>query len=421
MSVDTSKIRSLDFKKNVIDFINFSGLWVVPGKLLGKVLGYANDGEKLTDLIIGSWRQSFEILQSNGTTNLVPTGGIIPDGVMLKGDSLHDFKAVTGQKYLQAPALLVLTTEGVIKVLTRSRAGVVRILRSFLASKGKELFSESQLDELKPSARLPAKKVNSKKITRPTRIISPMTEEKSGTMSDLIHVLDKMKGNGLLTKAEQKGLYSKLVDIQFTKLSKEAGVTHFLNPDGTVSLTKTSAMSKDTLAVPEGNFNIITNETPNHPAYLDWLSAADIGRPFGLKADLVKKYVKAYCLARGEDLPNNDAKKFVSANGDRYPALDDHGYVIFKPKHGFGIALIAKMEGNSLNWRNYWAPEVVKVVRKTIAKERGFYSSEASTDMKQPPASEVTINAEAVKEAPVVNTSPSNELNSKPSGNVAEA
>lgn len=362
-----AETRNFNFKGFSFSFINWAGEWVIPGKILGKALGYSDDGDKLNNLIGGSWKKSFNTTTSSETVLTQSLPDI--DAVMVTGEALANFKAISEMQSYNAPQLLVLTLSGLIKVLTKSRSKASTDFRNYLATAAKDWIGP---------ASLPTKRVGSGNPRKDKALAIPAAQ-KSAVLDDLLKVLGEMRKLSLLTKAEQKELYGKVAEIQFTRFSKEAGVTHFLNPDGTVSLTKTSAMSKNALAVPEGNFNVVTRDNKYHPAYPGWLPAQEIGRPFGLKADLVKKYCKNYCLSKASDLPNNDAKKFVEMNGGKFPDLDEHGFIIYKPAHGFGIALLSKMEGNSLNWRNYWSPEAVIAIRESIAKDRGFAQTAPDT------------------------------------------
>ncbi len=380
------------FNGNSIQFVKWHGVWVIPAKLLGKALGYAKDGEKLSDLISGPWGGKFSRTTVRSTErdldNLPGFKDHPSDVVMLMQDALREFKEHTDQFGLQAPQLLVLSINGVIKVLTKSRANMADSFRSFLASKGKELLGNNKL---------PPKKVGSEKgnMSNTKKDAKPGVVLKSA-VDDLCNTLRQMYAMKLLTKAELKQYLLKVAEIQFVRLSKETGVTHIIAPDGIVPSTQVAAMAKGSLAVREGNFRVVTRENPYHPAYPGFLPASEIGKPFGLGSDRVKKYCTKFCANESIELPNNDAKEFVELNNGNFPAPDEHGFLIFKPRHKHGVALLMKMEGNTLNWRNYWSPEAVSAIRALISKDHALLENGNGTSVStQVSAASIVMAAKA--------------------------
>lgn len=344
--------KTLKFNNITLTFLQIEGVWSIPAKLLGMALGYANDGQKLSDLITNSWSNRWK-----------PS-----DFKVLRGEELEKVRKATPQYGVPSTAsqYLVLSMSGVMLVLLKSRTKSADAFRRFLSENGGDLIKNITV----PSR---ARRTITKK---PAQMNLALEEKSSNIQTDLFKTLHEMKKLGLLSKAELKAMFSKVAEIQLARFTKENKVTHFLNPDGTVSATALPALTSTALAVPEGNFNLATKEHKYHPAFKDWLTAEDIGKPFGLKADLVKKYIKTYCANSNYDLPNNEAKKFVEQNNGTFPALDEHGYIVYtalKEKIG-GIAIFSKMTGNSLFWRNYWSPNAVEAIKALIIRERKIVS-----------------------------------------------
>lgn len=351
-----AKTRTLTFNGNNITFLRWGKHWVVPAKLLGQALGYSSNGDKLATLISGGWKKEFQYMAISGVL-AIPKEANKVDAMLLASSALSTFKSFSGQT-TTAPRMLVLTMSGVIRVLGKSRAKMASAFRDFLATNGGELLNGFELP--------PSQGGSGAELAQsaPTEIVQ------SSPLDDLLRVFHTMTDKGLISKKDQKQTMKNLLDIQAARVSKEAGLTHFLT-DGKTPPTETKALAKNAMAVPEGNFKVVSTDSPYHPDYKDWLPASDIGAPWLLKGDLVKKYCKAFCVSRGFDLPNNDAKKFVENNNGNFPKPDEKGFIIFKPNHVNGIALYMQMEGNQMNWRNYWSPAAVQDIRDLITVDKG--------------------------------------------------
>lgn len=346
--------KTLKFNNTKFSFVFFDGSWIISAKLLGLALGYAKEGQKLADAITGGWNKKWTA----------------EDYKVLSGAKLKTLREETRQ---QAPdfsvsplnSLLVLTPSGVVKVLQRSRAGLAQEFRNFIS---KEAIFKNYIGSLEAPKQMDLS-------------LKENEAESSNSLGDTMKVIEVMSKKGLMTKKEQKLALSRILDIKMTALSRENKVTHFFNPDGTVDPTKLPAMSSHALAVQEGSVQLI-ERGQRHPDYQDWQTAHDIGAVYGLKADLVKKYIKAYVLALHSDLPNNMADDFVERSGGKFPPPDKHGFLVSRDveKTVGGIAIYSKIDGNKLVWRNYWSPSAVKVINGLIESDRNIKPRDTVTD-----------------------------------------
>lgn len=371
------KTKTLKFNGNEIVFIRDGGnQWMIPAKLIGKAMGYTNGGQKLADVITSSWKKGWEQYE---------------DFQIFTGTELQELKELTPQYgvSLNAKSVLFLTISGVIKVLMRSEAALAKDFRTFLAKNGGDLF-----DGVKQTGKAFFKGRASHQKVSSQLLLQFQTED----LEEFRASLEFFKKQGIYNAKELKVFANKLLEVQLTKISKSQGVNQFLS-DGTVPNAPIVGLNRATISIPEGNFKVITKERPFHPAYEGWLPASEIGRPYGLKADFVKKYLKKFVTDRGADLPNNDAKKLVEANGGRFPTIDKDGYIIHLSQKVDGIALFTKMDGNSLNWKNFWAPSVVKEIRALISKEKTEIQNGAESDLPvhlDPTSPVVTQQSQAV-------------------------
>lgn len=354
------KVRALKFNGNTITFLRWGSLWILPAKLLGQALGYSENGDKLANLISSTWKKEFKYVAVSTFNDLGAPEHLRDtklEAILLKKNALQEFKDLSAQKSGTASQLLILTMPGVLRVLSRSRAKMAQSFKNFLVANGQDLLKGLSVDR-----KLPTNEVGGR--------ADLAINQTRTALDDFLQVFHTMTKKGLISKKDQKQVMKNTLDTVAARMAKEAGLTHFLT-DGKTPPTNTKALAKNAMAVPEGNFKVVSTTSPYHPDYQDWLPASDIGAPWLLKGDLVKKFCKAFCLARGIDLPNNDAKKFVESNGGNFPQPDDKGFIIFKPNHASGIALYMQMEGNQMNWRNYWSPAAVQDIRGLIAIDKG--------------------------------------------------
>lgn len=348
MQIET---RSLKFNDVTIIFAFFKGAgWILPAKLLGKALGYTNEGQTLADLITSNWSKEPGWNQGKA------------DSFVYDGEALAALKE-TG-KYnvsFMANSALFLTIDGVIKVLTRSRAKLARDFREYLARNGGDLLP----DELR--GKLPAKKTvrkTAKKASQETPLLN------SNTLDDIYKTVAQMSKYGLLTKAEQKTVLSRVLESQIVKLQKELGVTHFLE-SSSASLAPIVGMDKTTLATAQGNVRLIEGRM-KHPDFQDWIPALEIAELTGgrYNKDTIKKFISQYVASQGSDLPNNDASRWVANNGGKFPPTDEHGFIKYvNPKLG-GMSMYIRQPDNKLLWRNYWSPEAVRSILNLIPSLR---------------------------------------------------
>lgn len=357
------KTKTLKFNDTNITFVLIQGQWLVPARIIGMALGYANAGQKLADHL-SSWSKNWNE----------------QDTKILTGKELKSFREGTPNSGvpLTTSSLLMLSPSGVTKVLQRSRAGLAQSFRDFLANQATFLFKD-YLGALKAP---------------PEQMGLGLEEKESqSNMADIFKILEVGSKKGLMTQKEQKLVLSKILDIKMTALSREHKVSHVLNPDGTVNPTSLPAMTQNALATNEGQYRLL-GPGQHHPAYMDWLSAEDIGKPYGLKADLVKKYIKARCLSIGSDLPNNLGREYVRKHNGSFPIPDTHGYIVFDEvfKKVGGVAIYSKMGDNQLVWRNFWSPEAVREIERLVEQDRGI----------EKPAEKVEKASQAVVDAPAI-------------------
>ncbi len=339
----TIKTKQWKFNNNTITFLLINSKWLVPAKLIGRALGYSNDGQKLGDHL------------SNWSKNWTAEDFKNISGAELK--TLRNQNPELGVS-LSANSVMFLTPSGVAKVLQRSRAGLALEFRNFLSKEASFLFKNYL--EAAPKQMplgLPEK-----------------PQEGVSHLSEVLQILEVGAKQGLMTKGERKLALSRILDVKMQALTKENKVTHFFSPDGTVDPTKLPALSQNALAVPEGSVTLI-ERGQRHPDFKDWESATDIGNRYGLKHELVKKYIKAFVIGKGTDLPNNLADVFVEQNGGKFPPTDKHGFIVFSAETAEtsgGIAIYSKIDGNKLVWRNYWSPSSVKAICRLLEQDRGI-------------------------------------------------
>lgn len=347
-----AKTRTLTFNGNNITFLRWGKHWVLPAKLLGQALGYSGNGDKLATLISGGWKPEFQYMAISGVL-AIPKETHKVDAMLLASSALSTFKTAAGQT-TTAPRMLVLTMSGVIRVLGKSRAKMASAFRDFLATNGGELLDGFELPPSQGGSRA--------ELAIPSKDVTPI--------EGLIKVAEMMSKNKLISKRDKKTYLKKVAEVALVDYQKRAGLTNFVK-DPKTPPTETKALAKNAMSVPEGNFNVVSTENPYHPDFLNWKPASDIGSEWLLKGDQVKKYAKKFCDDRKIPLPNNEAKAFVDANGGNFPKPDDKGFIIYKPSHGFGIALYMQMGGNQMNWRNYWSPTAVQDIRDLIVIDKG--------------------------------------------------
>lgn len=402
------KTQTLTFKKQTIQFGQFGNEVVIPAKFLGKAIGYAKDGESLINLLSSTWRKRFEVLEVETSAGVEGLDLGTIDGLMITDEALGTFKKDFGIQKDTSPKMLLLTPSGVIKVLTRSRSTTAIEFRNFLARSGKELLGNRKLTAkklgkaFKKGSKTPVQK--SLPLTKPGAVRSMITAPKQKSVSsvqDILVLAKELKKYGG-TDQECAELIKTTASVAIAKYKKDNKITQMITPDGTVPPNGLVSLSKNALATPQGNYRVVNQIEQYHPDFSDWHPASEIGREYGLKGDLVKKYMARICEEAGVDLPNNDAKEYVRQNNGAFPPPDEKGFIIYKPAHGLGIALVMRMDGNQMNWRNYWSPDVVNRVKQMIESDQKFIKnggSSASKPVKVAPPAEIA-EAEIVQETP---------------------
>jgi hypothetical protein len=330
----------MKFNGTTITFVEVNGVWCVPAKLIGLALGYAGEGQKLADAITGGWNKKWTA----------------QDYFVLTGEKLKVFGQENETPEFRVSSrnsLLLLTPSGVVKTLQRSRAGLALEFRDFLAKNYLGVFKE----------------LTSSLKTNPKQMdlaLKAKEDAPTNNLGEIMKIVEMASKRGLMTKKEQKLLYAKVLEIKMQAFTQENKVTHFLPTDGTIPPSSLLAMTDDAIATSEGKFRILKSNE-RHPAYMLWKSAEDIGRPYGLKADLVKASIKTRCNSAGFDLPNNIARSIVRGQ-DNFMQPDSYGFLTFTglvEKLG-GIAIYSATEDGQMVWRNFWSPEAVTAIEDNL-------------------------------------------------------
>jgi len=125
----TLKTKVLKFNKNEITFVEYGSEWIVPAKMLGLAMEYANGGQSFSDLISNNWSKKW----GPGEFHVI------------EGKELIALKEETSQydvSFKQANSVLFLTIEGAVKALMRSNASMAKEFRSFFAKQGLDVLTE---------------------------------------------------------------------------------------------------------------------------------------------------------------------------------------------------------------------------------------------------------------------------------------
>lgn len=314
------KTKALSFNGMTLTLVEHPTFgWGLPARMLGWALGYANEGQKLA-----------EQLTKPRWTDIVAA-----DCQTLTGEDLALLKAAAQVKgsLLKSNSLLFLTVAGVRKVLLKSGAKLAKDFRVYLAENGGEAVAGLGLAMKRPegAAHPP--------MRSPERASDPLDDFKR-----------------LISWMRREGYPSDKLESYMAR-----AVEQFLGRLGG------SATPATQLALPAGlKFTMkgqpLEGDHPNCPG---WLTAAEIGKPYQMSGTKIAHYIKDYCKSFGEDLPNNQAKKYTALHGGTVP-VDDFGFSAFHVPKVQGYARWGTdTEGKAL-WRNVWGPDAVKAIKAAI-------------------------------------------------------
>lgn len=341
------KIKNLKFNNTVIAFLSYPSMgWCIPAKLIGLALGYANEGQKLNDLITHSWNKK----------NWGPE-----DSKVFTGKELEELKKETPQYgvSLEASSVLFLSMSGVIKVLMRSRSQTANEFRNFLAKNGGELMTGHKLETVKrvPVAGIkpPTAEMVDKKFSAPLAILKQASESKA---------FDKQ------TLAQ---LYMELFRSSIPKATQLALPFRDVTPsknDSTQMVPVSNIQASSLMPNFDSIRSFFLTGHQKHPKYNDWLTAEEIGAAVGKSADQVKTHSTKYVKNQGKDLSNNIAMEKVTKAGGYFRGVstlvDADKLPCFVDEELGCLAVWYLMEDGKLVWRNYWSPKAVDDIRKLM-------------------------------------------------------
>jgi hypothetical protein len=327
--------KTLSFHNLDITFVQGTGgRWIVPAKLLGKALGYSDDGQKLVDLMFHRWGMgnNKEVLQFEGEVLAslkkdTPSLGVPPT----------------------ANSAVFLTVEGVVAILLRSRTTLAIEFRAFLAGVGEGLVPDELLKKLTPRERKKPAEVKKEDLVQvhfpltPPVVLPPALPQEVAVP---LFILKEMQTSGLFSREQLAGLF---MDLYTRTLP------------GMVMVPQ--AQSQAVVQAQPGYLYLTHNH--KHPSYPGYLTSEEIGREFGWDGDKVKKFTTAYARSKGRELPNNVAKRLADENGIK-SLVDASGLPTYFDAELDCVAVYSDGYGDVRLWRNYWGPGVVMMVKSHI-------------------------------------------------------
>lgn len=351
------KTKTLKFQGTSVTFLKNNGIWIIPAKLLGLVLGYASKGQKLADLITTSWKKEWAL-------------GL--DYEVFTGEALAQLKKGTPEAGVpsETSSVLFLSMSGVLKVLLRSEAKTAKTFRDFLTSKGGELLT---------GLALPKKSVKTGTKKKAKQLPLPLNGGYAG-IEEFRQSIEFARKLGVYSKIELKEFVTSLLQLQMhafqpaVKTTKQFGQITNRSGDSTelVPVTNLQASSMTpNFATIKGFF--LTGHQ-KHPKLKDWISAEEIGAKVGLTADQVRKYGTEYAANRGIKLANITAMEAVKTAGGYFRGMQHLVDETGLPCHidySLGCAGVwYLMEDGKIVWRNYWSPAAVVEIIKAIPEAK---------------------------------------------------
>lgn len=356
--------KILNFKSTIITFLCHPSLgWCIPAKLLGQALGYANDGQKLNDLITHSWNKK----------NWGPE-----DSKVFTGKELEALKKETPQYgvSLEANSVLFLAMSGVLKVLLRSRSKTADEFRNFIASKGGELTQGLNI----PKKALP------KKNKKPVQLSLPMAPSAlSPEVAASVALLKEMQNTGIFESEKLQSLYMDLWTRQSAALTVFDRVYKTIAPKDATQMVPVSNIQASSLTP---NFDTIRSffltGHQKHPKFTDWVPAEEIGARVGLTADQARTFTSKYADGKGMTIANVIAMQKVKDAGGWFRGVaalvDDSGIPCFVNQELGCMGIWYLMEDGKMVWRNYWSPQAVEDIIKLIPEHKKTIKSNGPMD-----------------------------------------
>lgn len=377
------RTKTVKFGEFDVVFIQMpSKIWITPTRVIGMLLGYTANGQKLSDHISGKWSDEFEK----------------DDKVIL--DALHLSEI---RKYVPdfeagfASSMSFLTLKGVMKVILKSRSEVAEKFREELIAQIPDVVpnqpeeSMSEKTETKavvaaPASTKAAPKTNSKKYPPIVNKVAPRLPKakqltldissKGDTALDaLMKTLEFGKKWNVFSKADIRATLTSIRDTQLERFKQEA-LLNAGTASGRVSYKDATQM------VPVSNIQASTL-TPNfdsvrsffltghqkHVDFINYMSAEEIGKVINKTSDQMKDPIKKYVNSLGHDLPNNMVTKAVIEAGGYFKGIaslmDKHNLPVVNIPN-VGMATWYMMEDGKIIWRNYWHPSVVEGVMSSL-------------------------------------------------------
>jgi hypothetical protein len=334
----TLNTKTLKFNKTEITFMEYQRTWMVPLKLIGLAMGYANEGQSLCDLVLADWQKDMQ----DGTI------------FQFEGNDLTALKKETAKynvSFKQANSVTFVTMEGVIHILIRSRAKMAKEFRNYLVKNGGELLEGHKLGTIK------SVKVKGAKPT-------PVLEQK---LSEPLAILKQAQESKVFSKETIAGLYLELfrsaIPLAVTPAQRVLPAKNDATQMVPVSNVQTSSLTPNFDSV-RGFF--LTGHQ-KHPKFPLWITAEEIGATVGKTADQVKVFLSRYMTAREAELSNVTIMDRVKNAGGYFKGvaaqLDENQLPCFMNAEVGCLAVWFMMEDGKTVWRNYWSPRAVNQVR----------------------------------------------------------
>ena len=280
---------------------------------LGKALGYAKDGYQLLDLLTEGWKPLFH---QQDELNFSEYGSFI---------------SVRGMELLT----------------TISRAKKIPAFKIWLRSTFPGMVATTVVKRSHTSGK--------KVVRRDASTMDDAAINKRFALAYIERNTERLLQNGLINEEQYKNLMVQSIGaalnvagVDTLKIETKEKV------DNSFKIPKPS---KELLAAPYGE--------PPHDLDLGYLTAAEIGKPYGLSPGKITKYINRLNLTR----PNEDASSYVEMNGaDGVPQIHkEPRYHLFRSPDG--IAVYVTSENQVKAWRNYWSPNSVQRIIEEIKKD----------------------------------------------------
>lgn len=375
-------VKTMQFGKHEISFVEWNGQWVIPSHVMGVVLGYQKNGSKLTEQIRQRWRKFFTGKET---------------AVFLKGTELANFKrAVTvedevdekiyGDLSEYTSQMVLLTVAGVLRVLSKSSSAVADDFQTWFQSKLGEFFERTA------PIQAPALPVYNPPYVNPQiahKAYGDQMEfnQKIQIVGHTERIADKLlAAKAIETHEYREIMLGNIAVIGGPKVLKE--VTHNSKEDLALTPANRTAVVAEGQTVPEGTVTVKPEIVPkgDRPFGLpeNWLSANEIGKLLNpeLSPGEIRKYTEQlreeYRANTGKEyLANVLARSMVQATGiesmDRYQGR----HVFLFNEDRSCVAFYCEADGDQVHWRNFWNPVIVQKVLDMAVEDRRIQHAKA--------------------------------------------